>query len=306
MSAYPISLSAISVSADKTLPHGFTELRGTLFTDGTSIPASGTIRFTDFLNKTIGAPWEIIMKTDGTKTTSSASSFGNPGTSTWQSCTASSTGANGRTAIGDAVGLYNAFFTKTGITKVALVSGDGSISDPTSHSHYIVYDLVSSGTGSESLNQIIKRLDTATRNNFTGVANWGRDDSRFQSSSVTDFTGGVNGYSGTSSVASSQSGGNFQTNTGTTFPDKFCIWGINNDSDNDTQVLCAYSGTLANGNGKSDSWRNNNPSHTFWSYWGNDWHSTNADQTIGAAKQTDPGIASGARGYNSTVYLMAF
>jgi hypothetical protein len=306
MSAYPISLSAISVSADKTLPHGFTELRGTLFTDGTSIPASGTIRFTNFLNKTIGAPWEIIMKTDGTKTTSSASSFGNPGSTTWQSCTASSTGANGRTAIGDAVGLYDAFFTKTGITKVALVSGDGSIGDPTSHSHYIVYNLVNAngkiGTGSETLNQIIKRLDLATRNNFTGVANWGRDDSRFQSSSVTDFTGGSNGYSGTSS----QSGGNFQTNTGTTFPDKFCIWGINNDSDNDTQVLCAYSGTLAVSNGKADSWRGNNPSHTFWSYWGNDWHSTNANQTIGSSKQTDPGISNSARGYQSTVYLLAF
>ena len=304
MSAYPISLSAISVSADKTLPHGFTELRGTLFTDGTSIPASGTIRFTNFLNKTIGAPWEIIMKTDGTKTTSSASSFGNPGTSTWQSCTASSTGANGRTAIGDAVGLYNAFFTKTGITKVALVSGDGSISDPTSHSHYIVYDLVSSGTGSESLNQIIKRLDLYNRQN----SNWGGSsyDNLFQSSSVTNFTGGVNGYSGISSVAPSHSGGNFQTNTGTTFPDKFCIWGINNDSDNDTQVLCAYSGTLAVGNGKSDSWRRNNPSHTFWSYWGNDWHYNSPIQTIGLGKQTDPGISTSARGYKSTVYLLAF
>ena len=301
MSAYPISLSAISVSADKTLPHGFTELRGTLFTDGTSIPASGTIRFTNFLNKTIGAPWEIIMKTDGTKTTSSASSFGNPGTSTWQSCTASSTGANGRTAIGDAVGLYNAFFTKTGITKVALVSGDGSISDPTSHSHYIVYDLVSSGTGSESLNQIIKRLDLYNRQN----SNWAGYDNLFQSSSVTNFTAGSSGYSGTSSGVS-QSGGNFQTNTGTTFPDKFCIWGINNDSDNDTQVLCAYSGTLAVGNGKSDSWRSNNPSHTFWSYWGNDWHYNSPIQTIGSGKQTDPGISTSARGYKSTVYLLAF
>jgi len=301
MSAYPISLSAISVSADKTLPHGFTELRGTLFTDGTSIPASGTIRFTNFLNKTIGAPWEIIMKTDGTKTTSSASSFGNPGTSTWQSCTASSTGANGRTAIGDAVGLYNAFFTKTGITKVALVSGDGSISDPTSHSHYIVYDLVSSGTGSESLNQIIKRLDLYNRQN----SNWAGYDNLFQSSSVTNFTAGSSGYSGTSSGVS-QSGGNFQTNTGTAFPDKFCIWGINNDSDNDTQVLCAYSGTLAVGNGKSDSWRSNNPSHTFWSYWGNDWHYNSPIQTIGSGKQTDPGISTSARGYKSTVYLLAF
>ena len=53
MSGYPISLSALSVSAGKSLPHGLTELRGTNFTDGTSSPASGTIRFLDFLNKNI-------------------------------------------------------------------------------------------------------------------------------------------------------------------------------------------------------------------------------------------------------------
>ena len=302
MSTYPISLSGISVSADKSLPHGFTELRGTQFTDGTTIPASGTIQFTNFLNKTIGSPWQIIMRTSGTKTTSGLASFGNPGSSTWRSCTASSTGANGRTAIGSAVGLYNAFFTQTGITKIALVSGDGSISDPTSHSHYIVYDLVGSGTGSETLNQIIKRLDVFIQNGSGGLAsNWGRDDSLFQSSSVTNFTGGTNGYSG----LRTSSGGSFRTNNNN-IPDKFCIWGVNNDSDNDTQVLCAYSGTLAVGNGKSDSWRGNNPSHTFWSYWGNDWHSTITGQTIGAGKQTDPGIASGATSYyNGNVYLLA-
>ena len=62
MSGYPISLTALSLAADKSLPHGFTELRGTSFTDGTSSPASGTIRFLDFLNKTIGssAPPPVI------------------------------------------------------------------------------------------------------------------------------------------------------------------------------------------------------------------------------------------------------
>ena len=297
MSAYPISLSNISVSADKSLPHGFTELRGTMFTDGTTIPASGTIQFTNFLNKTIGAPWQIIMRTAGTKTASGASSFGSPGSTSWQSCTASSTGANGRTAIGDAVGLYDAFFTKTGITKVALVSGDGSISDPTSHSHYIVYDLVNSGTGSETLNEIIKRLDNYNKNNTS----WAGNDTQFQASSVTNFTAGTNGYSG----LRTSSGGSFRTNN-SNVPDKFCIWGINNDSDNDTQVLCAYSGTLAVSNGKGDAWRGNNPSHTFWSYWGDDFHSNSQSQTISSSKQTDPGISTSATSYTGTVYLLAF
>lgn len=296
MSAYPISLSDISVSAGKSLPHGFTELRGTMFTDGTTIPASGTIQFTNFLNKTIGAPWQIIMRTAGTKAATGVE-FANVGSAAFKTATASSTGANGRTALGDAVGLYNAFFTQTGITKVALVSGDGSIGDPTSHSHYIVYDLVNTGTGSETLYQIINRLDTYNKNN----ASWAGNDSLFQSSSVTNFTAGTNGYSGLAST----SGGSFRTNN-SNFPDKFCIFGINNDSDNDAQVLCAYSGTLAVGNGKGDSWRGNNPSHTFWSYWGNDFHSNSLSQTISAGKQTDPGIATSASSYTGTVYLMAF
>ncbi len=54
MSGYPISLTALSVSDGKSAPHGLTELRGTTFSDGTSAPASGTIRFLDFLNKSFG------------------------------------------------------------------------------------------------------------------------------------------------------------------------------------------------------------------------------------------------------------
>ena len=55
MSGYPISLTALSLSEGKSAPHELTEFRGTSFSDGTSIPASGTIRFLDFLNKTIGS-----------------------------------------------------------------------------------------------------------------------------------------------------------------------------------------------------------------------------------------------------------
>jgi len=299
MSAYPISLSGISVSADKSLPHGFTELRGTQFTDGTTIPASGTIQFTNFLNKTIGSPWQIIMRTSGTKTATGLASFGSPGSSTFKSITASSTGASGRTNVGDAVGLYNAFFTQTGITKIALVSGNiSSVADPTAHSHYIIYDLVAS-TGSETLYQIINRLDTYNKNN----ANWAgsaNGDNLFQASSVTNFTAGTNGYSG----LRSSSGGSFRTNN-SNIPDKFCIWGVNNDSDNDTQVFCAYSGTLAISNGKGDSWRGNSPFHTFWSYWGNDFHSSSINQTLSAGKQTDPGIAANATSYTGNVYMLA-
>ena len=221
--------------------------------------------------------------------------FGSLGSSSFKSATADSTGANARTSFGDGFGLYNAFFTQTNITKLALVSGDGSATDATSHTHYIVYDLVDTGTGSETLYEIIDRLDTFNKNN----PSWVQNDDLYGSPSVTDFTAGTTGYSG----LLTSSGGDFNTSDiDLPVPDKISIWGVNRDSDNDVQVLCAYSGNLEVG--KYDSWRGYNPSQTFWSYWGNDWHSDSGSQTISAGIQTYPGIATGATGYTGPVYLM--
>ena len=47
--------------------------------------------------------------------------------------------------------------------------------------------------------------------------------------------------------------GNYRCNNGA-FANKFVIWGINHDSDDDSQALCAYDNNLANG--KMDSWQN--------------------------------------------------
>ena len=242
--------------------------------------------------------WHIIMRTAGTKDRSFTSlHFGSPGDSLFKSATSSSTGADERTSLGDATGLYDAFFTLTGITKLALVSGDGLANDPASHSHYVVYDLVDGGTASETLYEIIDRLDTYNKNS----PRWHQNDVLFGSPSVTNFTAGIDGYSGTMT----SSGGNILTNSGLT-PDKICIWGINRDYDNDAQVLCAYSGTLAVGNGKDDYWRGNSPRHTFWSYWGNDWYYDSQQETISVGNQTDPGVVDDADGYRGTIYLMAF
>lgn len=243
--------------------------------------------------------WEIIMRTSGKKNqqgnTSTNSSFGYPGSNNFRSITASSTGASSRTSFGDAVGLYDAFFNKTGITKIALVSGNGNNIDMTSHSQYIIYDLVES-SGSESLYDIIKRLDEYNRVN----ASWGNNDSLFGASSVINFTAGTNGYSGTrSSYVSS----GIRDEAGA-IPEKFCIWGINRDSDNDTQVLCAYSGNLASG--KGDQWRGGQPKQSFWSYWGNDWHSNSVSLTIGSSQQSTPGIGDSVTTYTGDIYLMAF
>jgi hypothetical protein len=82
--------------------------------------------------------------------------------------------------------------------------------------------------------------------------------------------------------------------------------GINADADNDIQALCAYSGDLSTNSGKGDTWRGTNPSQTFWSYWGNDFHSNTQTQRIGAEWQTPPGIATGVSTYSSNIYLIAF
>ena len=237
------------------------------------------------------------MRTAGLKEYTEYTGFGSLGSSSFKSATANSTGANARTSFGDPSGLYNAFFTQTNITKLALVSGDGSATDPTSHIHYVVYDLVDTGTGSETLYEIIDRLDTFNKNN----PSWHRNDNLYGSPSVTNFTAGTTGYSG----LLTSSGGDFNTSDiDLPVPDKISIWGVNRQTDNDVQVLCAYSGNLEVG--KYDNWRGNNPSQTFWSYWGNDWYRNSTLETISAGVETHPGIATNATGYTGTIYLMAF
>ena len=81
--------------------------------------------------------------------------------------------------------------------------------------------------------------------------------------------------------------------------------GINRDSDNDIQALAAYRGNLSVGNGKADAWRNQNPAQTFWSYWGDDFHSSSQSQRIGSHYQTSPGVATGAS-WSGNVYLLTY
>lgn len=244
--------------------------------------------------------WSIIMRSNADKTTtgqvSGNADWGYPGSSSFLSIngTSSSTNANSRTAFGQAPGLYKGFFQKRNITRIAYVSGTGTIGSPTTNSHYLVYDLVES-TGTESIYEILVRLDAYNLSN-----NWGNTDAAgFTSPSVTNFTGGSGGYSGTLS----QSGGGWTDNAGNN-PDRFALWGINTDSDDDTQVMVSFSGNL--GSGKMDSWRGSNASQTFWSYWGQDWHSTSSGQTISVATQTNPGPTDSSNAASQDVYVIAY
>ena len=244
-----------------------------------------------------GGGWEILMATLSKSTYGGAlQKFGYTGNNQFKSITESGTGANGRTGVGDGDGLYSAFFNKTGITQIALVNdhkGGTGVNPTADFNRYIVYDLVSTTT--KTMYNIINDLDTYNKNN----AGWHRDDTVFGANSVENFVAG-NYHSGTMSADS----GHFKDTTRNQTPTKFVIWGVNRDSDNDTQVLCSYYGNLQSG--KADSWRGSNPQETFWSYWGNDWHSNSQTQTISEGSQTSPGWnGGGVTGTPAMVYLLA-
>ena len=248
--------------------------------------------------------WEILMHSSNIKNTTNhmnANTHWGGGTSNWASSSSSSTGASSKTSFGDGVGLYDAYYNSRDITKIALVDGSGTLQDPVSNNDYLVYDLVES-TGSESIHEILLRLDNYNKNN----PSWTGNDTVFGTDSATNFVAGT-AKSGTL-VSSS---GTWEANTAAPFTStnkvlsSFCIWGVNRDSDNDTQVLCAYAGDLVTG--KDDAWRGNNPKQTFWSFWGNDWHSNSQTQTISAASGgsvTQPGIVTDEPA--DDVYLIAY
>lgn len=255
------------------------------------------------------AGWQIIMASSGKKSTASSwtaaaslvINYGSPGTTNFQSATASSSGAVNRSTFGAGEGVYNAFYTQTNITKIALVDDSSQSLDPTAHTNYLVFDLVSS-TGSESLNAILKRIDT-----YLSTSSIQANDTVFGASSATNLTAGLYGYSG---LLSASGGTGFKTsvsgsvgNTNVT-PTKFAIYGINRDSDNDQQVFAAYAGDLATG--KVDSWRGLDPYDTFWSYWGGDFHSNSITQRIGNTYvQTTPGVSTNAS-WTGAVYMLAY
>jgi hypothetical protein len=253
-----------------------------------------------------GSEWEILLRYNGKKVTSPSwtpsllrTNIGDPGTTLFRSASITSTTASSRTTFGDSQGLYPAFFNKTGITRIAFVDGTSNSTDPTTHTNYLIYNLVES-TAAESIYNILDRLDRfqQTASNFTN-----NDSIVWTASSARFHSAGLNGYSG---LLVASGGTDFRTNTTpAAVPTRFVIMGINLDSDNDIQALCAFTGTLAVGSGKGDVWRGENPSQTFWSYWGNDFHSNSQTQRIGNSLQTTTGVSTGAT-YTGSVYLLAF
>ena len=72
--------------------------------------------------------------------------YGNPGIGGFTSVTADSTGASGRTNLGDAMGLYDAFFNKTNITKMLKASGQITKKMTASQQQQVVDDFIKKKT----------------------------------------------------------------------------------------------------------------------------------------------------------------
>jgi hypothetical protein len=115
-------------------------------------------------------------------------------------------------------------------------------------------------------------------------------------------------------ISSGLSGG-LDTIDTTHYPRFFCFWGINLDSDHDTQVCCAYGcgassgwnaigrhgdmGSLATQTQakKGDQWRESAVIYTNWSLWGGDWHSDSQKQNISGRSNVG---GAGGSDYNGT------
>jgi hypothetical protein len=224
-------------------------------------------------------------------------SMGGVGTATFSTITSGATSTNAvtRTSIGNGIGVYSAFFNQTNVTKVAFIDGSGTVV-PNTNRNYLIYDLVES-TGTESFYEILRRLDEFQRTS----TNFATNDTVWGTPSVRFHTAGLSGYSG---LLVATGGTAFRDNrTPAQYPDKFAVLGINREVDNDIQALAAYSGNLLTG--KGDAWRNQNPLETFWSYWGNDFHTNSQTQRPGGSLQSAPGVALNAS-WTGDVYLVAF
>lgn len=256
--------------------------------------------------------WNILMMYTGKKLASSTwtatgtpaintlrTSMGSPGTSTFMTMNSGTTGATSRNNIGDGQGLYSAFFNLTNISKIALVDGSSSSLNPAAHANYLVYDLVES-TGAETINDILKRLDIYQRD----AAQFQGNDTVWGNPSVLNHTAGTNGYSGLLTASGGTAFKAFsRAGADQGLPGRFAVMGINRDSDNDIQALCAYSGNLQTG--KGDGWRGQNPEQTFWSYWGDDFHTDSRVRRIGNQLQSAPGVAVQCT-HTGDVYLLAY
>ena len=239
-------------------------------------------------------PWYIIMATNQSKSSNlNNNSFGWIGGSQFGSASIDNTGARNRTTFGQGTGLYHGYFSVRNFNYYGLVRGNGNHTNISSHSYYVGWQATSYPSGSQGMYQILRSIDVANSQNNRAGRNYN------QGNPATGIIGGNAPPTGNRYTGS----GNYRCNNGAN-ANKFVIWGINHDSDDDSQALCAYDGNLANG--KMDSWRGSNPPQTMWSVWGDDYHSNSQGQRISSGGQGGGGWCNGASRPQELVYLIGY
>lgn len=239
-------------------------------------------------------PWFILIATNQDKGSNlQANVYGEIGTSNFQNSTIDGTGARNRTTFGQGVGVYHAYYSVRNFNYYALVSGNGNHTNVTSHSHYVGWQATSYPSGSQSMYQILRSIDVANNQGNRAGQNYN------QGNPATGIIGSGHPPTGTRYTGN----GDYRCNNGS-FANNFVVWGINHDSDDDSQALCAYDGNLSSG--KMDSWRGTNPPETMWSVWGDDFHSSSPSQRMSNAGQGGGGWTTGAGRPQELVYLMGF
>ena len=236
----------------------------------------------------------------------------------WKDMTMANTGAEDRVQSGDGHGLYRAFFECEDISTIGYVafpsgatiptdltnqldsasSGTGFSSDSYFSTHsikirtYSLYEANSTssvdGTVFENLLAINNKLRAGSPSDYYQAHS---KDNIFGTRATKNLTAHTDG-----SDAGSTDGFNYSYD-GLDNSNNFCFWGINRDSDNDTQALCFFGGSLHSG--KGDAWRGANTHSSLWSYWGDDFHDDSQKRRIGYGMQTTPGISGGAGNSNT-------
>ena len=238
--------------------------------------------------------WFILMATNQAKNTNlNNQSFGWIGGSQFGNASIDNTGARNRTTFGQGTGLYHPYFSVRNFNYYALCSGNGNHSNISSHNYYVGWQATSYPSGSQSMYQILRGIDVANSQGNRAGQNYN------QGNPGTGIVGSGHPTTGNRYTGS----GNYRCNNGAN-ANKFMVWGINHDSDDDSQALVAYDGNLSNG--KMDAWRGTNPPQTMWSVWGDDFHSNSQGQRMSNSGQGGGGWTNGASRPQELVYLMGY
>ena len=239
-------------------------------------------------------PWFILMATNQSKSSNvNNQSFGWIGGGSFGSANINNTSAVNRTTFGQGTGVYHPYFSVRNINYYALVSGNGNHTNVSSHSYYVGWQATSYPSGSQGMWQILRNIDIGNNQGNRAGQNYN------QGNPATGIIGSGHPTTGNRYTGST----NYRCNNGS-YANKFVLWGINHDSDDDSQALCGYDGNLSNG--MMDAWRGSNPPQTMWSIWGADFHSQSNNQRMSHGGQGGGGWCNGAGRPQELVYLMGY